>query len=160
MESELIVSRAVANVLGDHRQHEKNLERGGQLFVDPISPTGLLLALATQPHYADRAGRMWLELNVQRCQEEIQSANAQGLRLVGYWHTHPAKIPEISSADITSFSRFSARYPQELPHPIAIIVGQSTKPEGIKAWSFRGGTHAVEATRIAPLPLKFPVRAA
>lgn len=155
VDSELIVSRAVADVLDNHRQHGKNVERGGQLFVDPISPTGLLLALATLPHHADRAGRTWLELNVQRCQEEIKSANAQGLRLVGYWHTHPASIPEISPADITSFSRFAARYPQELPHPIAIIVGQSTKPEGIKAWSFRGVTHVVEATWIAPQSLNF-----
>jgi hypothetical protein len=50
----------------------------------------------------------------------------------------------MSSADMGSFSKFAALYSQELPRPIAIIVGKSEKPEGIKAWSFRGGSY-VEA---------------
>jgi hypothetical protein len=36
---------------------------------------------------------------------------------------------------------------QDLPHPIAIIVGMSDKSEGIKAWSFRGGRY-IEAVRV------------
>jgi len=84
-------------------------------------------------------------LDAERCRQEIQDANDQGLRLVGYWHTHPQSVPTISSADVGSFSRFAARYTQDLPHPIAIIVGKSEKPEGIKAWSFRGGRY-IEAT--------------
>lgn len=51
----------------------------------------------------------------------------------------------ISPTDIGSFSRFAARYTQDLPHPLAIIVGNSSSPEGIKAWSFRAGRY-VEAT--------------
>lgn len=137
MDSELLVSQAVADVLGHHRQRGWGVERGGQLFVSPSSPAGLLLALATPPHPTDRAGWSWLELNEGRCRQEIESANAQGLRLVGYWHTHPQATPAISPADIGSFSRFAARYTQDLPNPIAIIVGKSDKPEGIKAWSFR-----------------------
>lgn len=146
VDSELLVSQAVADVLNSHRQRGWGVERGGQLFVNPVSPAGLLLALATPPHRADRAGWSWLELDAGRCRQEIESANAQGLRLVGYWHTHPQTIPTISPADIESFSRFATRYTQDLPHPIAIIVGKSDKPEGINAWSFRGGRY-VEATR-------------
>jgi hypothetical protein len=142
--SELLVSQAVTTVLESHRQQVWGVERGGQLFVDPLHPSGLVLALATPPHHADRSGWAWLELNASRCLDEIENANAKGLRLVGYWHTHPQTIPAISSADIGSFSRFAARYIQDLPNPIAIIVGQSRKLEGIKAWSFREGTY-VEA---------------
>ncbi|MBI6152194.1 Mov34/MPN/PAD-1 family protein [Serratia surfactantfaciens] len=144
---ELLVSQAVADVLGSYRQRWWGAERGGQLFVASDCPDGLLLALATLPHSSDRAGRTWLELNDQRCLNEINRANTTGLRLVGYWHTHPQKIPEISSADIDSFSRFAARYTKELPHPLAVIVGQSSQSAGIKAWSFRGGQY-VEATRL------------
>jgi len=50
----------------------------------------------------------------------------------------------ISPTDIRSFSSFAAHYTQDLPHPLAIIVGNSNGPEGIKAWSFREG-HYVEA---------------
>jgi len=144
VDSELLVSQAVANVLDSHRQRGWGVERGGQLFVNPINPTGLLLAMATPPHRNDRAGRSWLELDAGRCRQEIESANAQGLRLVGYWHTHPQTIPAISLTDIGSFSRFAAHHRQDLPHPIAIIVGTSSKPEGIKAWLFRDGKY-VEA---------------
>lgn len=144
VDSELLVSSVVAGVLDSHRQLGFGVERGGQLFVNPISPAGLLLTLATPPHCADRAGRCWLELDAERCRQEIERANTQGLRLVGYWHTHPQTVPAISPMDVGSFFRFAARYTQDLPHPIAIIVGKSKRPEGIKAWSFREGKY-VEA---------------
>jgi hypothetical protein len=145
VDSELPVSLAVATVLGRHRQRRWGVERGGQLFVDLGNPDGLVLTLATPPHLADRAGRTWLELDANRCLDEIERANALGLRLVGYWHTHPQSIPVISCADIQSFSAFSDRYAQELANPLAVIVGQSEKSNGIKAWSFQCGRY-VEAT--------------
>ncbi|MEI7418752.1 MULTISPECIES: Mov34/MPN/PAD-1 family protein [Pectobacterium] len=141
----LLVSQEVASLLESYRQQRFEVERGGQLFVDPSSATGLVLALATPPHKDDRAGRTWLDLNAHRCRKEIEQANAVGLRLVGYWHTHPQSIPMISPTDIGSFSRFAAHYTQELPHPMAIIVGNSSSSDGIKAWSFRDGRY-VEAT--------------
>lgn len=147
VETELMVSRSVSDVFSSYRQNNSSVEKGGQLFVDPTYPSGMLLSFATIPHYADRAGRTWLELDAERCREEIENANEQGLRLVGYWHTHPQVIPQISSTDILSFTRFSQRYAQELPYPIAVIVGTSPSPEGVKAWSIRAGT-CIEALRI------------
>lgn len=146
VDSDLLVSQDVANLLGRFRQGLFDVERGGQLFVDPSSATGLVLALATPPHRNDRAGRAWLELDAHRCRDEIERANAAGLRLVGYWHTHPQSIPMISTSDIVSFSRFAAHYTQDIPHPLAIIVGNSSSLEGMKAWSFRSGRY-VEAVR-------------
>lgn len=92
----LLVSQEVASLLEGYRQMRFDVERGGQLFVDPSSDAGLVLALATPPHKDDRAGRTWLDLNARRCRKEIELANAAGLRLVGYWHTHPQSIPMIS----------------------------------------------------------------
>jgi len=146
LESELLVSQDVANVLENHRQEQGGTECGGQLFVDLGNPYGLMLTLATPPHIADRAGPSWLALDPARCQQEIEHANAKGLRLVGYWHTHPQAIPQISPTDSRSFRKFAKHYSQYLPHPIAVIVGYSQKPEGIKAWSFRGSGY-VEVTR-------------
>lgn len=146
VDPELLVSQSVADVLNNHRQKGRKTECGGQLFVDPNSPSGLLLTLATPPHRSDRAGRTWLELNAERCRQEVLNANTLGLRLVGYWHTHPQTVPAISPTDAGRFFRFTSLNTQELPHPIAVIVGKSRKPDGIKAWSFRGG-HYVEATR-------------
>lgn len=141
VDTHLLVMQDVACLLENYRQRHFDVERGGQLFVDPSNAAGLVLALATPPHGDDRAGKTWLELNAHRCRDEIERANASGLRLVGYWHTHPQHIPMISTTDIGSFSRFSARYTQDLPHPLAIIVGNAGIPEGIKAWSFREGRH-------------------
>lgn len=145
--AELLVSESVANTFNSYRQQSKNTERGGQLFVDIHSSVGLLLASATPPHKSDRSGFSWLELDEHRCQKEIKAANRQGLRLVGYWHTHPQTIPAISPADIKSFSDFAVRYSGDLPYPIAVIVGTSIQPNGIKAWSFRDGI-CVEATAV------------
>jgi hypothetical protein len=116
--------------------------------VDPLSPSGLLLSLATPPHRADRTGWTWLELDARRCFQEIGEANAIGLRLVGYWHTHPQGVPVISPADVESFTRFAERYIRDLPNPIAVIVGQSSKSEGIKAWSIRPNG-CLEAKRVS-----------
>ena len=146
LDSELLVSKSVVEVLNRYRQRRFNLERGGQLFVDPINLNGLILTGATTPHYADRAGRSWIDMDPSRCQREIVAANEKGLRLVGYWHTHPQTIPEISQTDVESFRRFSALNKQELPHPIAVIVGTSSKPNGIRAWSFRQDSY-IEGVR-------------
>ena len=140
----LLVSQEAASVLESYRQKRFEVERGGQLFVDPSSSIGLVLTLVTPSHKDDRAGRTWLDLNARRCRKEIEQANATGLRLVGYWHTHPQRIPMISPTDVQSFSQFAAHYTQELPHPMAIIVGNSSSHDGIKAWSFRDGRY-VEA---------------
>ncbi len=146
VEAELLVSSHVATLLGDWRQLGRDVERGGQLFVNPSNPLGLVLELATPPHQADRADRNWLELDSERCRKEVEAANAIGLRLVGYWHSHPQSCPSISPNDIKSFLKFATRNAQELPNPIAIIIGQSLQPEGIKAWSFRDGRY-IEALR-------------
>ena len=145
--AELLMSKAASDVFAYERQLNGMTERGGQLFVNPIHPCGIVLSLATPPHPADRAGRTWLELNAERCMKEIKDANQQGLRLIGYWHTHPQSIPQISPTDISSFSKFAQRYAQELPHPVAIIVGTSPAASGIKAWSFHAGK-CVEATQV------------
>ncbi|MEN4558421.1 Mov34/MPN/PAD-1 family protein [Pantoea agglomerans] len=147
IEGVLLVSHSVADTFRCNRQISEKHERGGQLFVDLTHPDGIILSLATAPHKADKAGRTWLELDPERCKKEIQEANALGLRLIGYWHTHPQVIPQISGADISSFSRFAQRYSQVLPHPVAIIVGTSPDTSGIKAWSFREGMY-IEAVRM------------
>lgn len=137
----LLVSQEVACLLKRFRQKNFDVEHGGQLFVDLSNPSGLVLALATPPHKDDRSGRHWLVLDAHRCHEEIKRANAAGLRLIGYWHTHPQNVPIISPTDIWVFSEFAARYAEGLPHPLAVIVGNSCKPDGIKAWSFREGRY-------------------
>ena len=131
----LAVSTGVAATLSSARQRWWELERGGQLFVDLEQPAGVLLALATPPHPADRAGRHWLELDPDRCRDEIMRANGKGLRLVGYWHTHPQRVPRASPQDLSSFTRFANQHGAQLPHPIAGIVGTSKAAEGIRAWS-------------------------
>ena len=47
VDSELLVSQAVADILDSHRQGLFGVERGGQLFVNPVDPKGLLLAVAS-----------------------------------------------------------------------------------------------------------------
>lgn len=134
---ELIVPPPVVAVFNAHRQRFLQKERGGLLFVDPSDARGLVLAHASPPHLADRSGRFELTIDEQRGRIEIEEANARGLRLIGYWHTHPQRVPELSSTDVASFRALAICNPTSLPLPVAVIVGRSPKQEGIRAWSIR-----------------------
>lgn len=134
---ELIVPPPVASVFNSHRQRFLQRERGGLLFVDPHDRRGLVLASASAPHAADRSGRFELKIDEQRGRAEIEQANARGLRLIGYWHTHPQRVPELSPTDIASFRALAMCNPIDLPLPLAVIVGQSPRQDGIRAWSIR-----------------------
>ena len=142
----LLVSASVMETLSSNRQSFWGSERGGQLFVDPTFPSGLLLALATLPHKSDRAGRNWINLDHKRCREEIERENAKGLRLVGYWHTHPETAPNLSQQDISSFVSQSQCERSQLPNPIAVIVGRPEHPNGIRAWRFEGSLPVIAKT--------------
>lgn len=135
----LLVTGKLLDSLSIYRQRAWNNERGGQLFVDPNDARGLVLAVATPPHADDRAGWTWLELDRERCRQEIQIQNQAGLRLVGHWHTHPQKIPRISPTDVRSVARFARKNVALIPNPLAVIVGQSKSPDGIQAWILRDG---------------------
>lgn len=134
---ELGISLNVYEYLKSQSQANNENEKGGQLFISIENPRGLFIEIATPPHSKDKAGRTWLELDPGRCKEEIIHYNKNGLILVGYWHTHPESTPNISGKDIQSFGEFSLKNHQSLPTPIAIIVGQSTSQNGIRAWSIQ-----------------------
>ena len=134
---ELIVPPSVAAIFQSNRQRFLQKERGGLLFVDPNDPRGLVLAWASPPHPLDRAGHFDLVIDEHRARSEIEEANVQGKRLVGYWHTHPQKFPKLSTTDLASFRALANHNPTTLPLPVAVIVGRSSDKEGVRAWSIR-----------------------
>ncbi|HCF7008358.1 TPA: Mov34/MPN/PAD-1 family protein [Pseudomonas aeruginosa] len=136
LEVSLKVGPSAARIFDESRQLSHPRERGGQLFADLSAADGIALVV-TPPHPADGSGLTWLELDEQRCRREIAEANAQGLRLIGYWHTHPEPVPSPSAKDIASFRAFAAHYQHELPCPVAVIVGTAMVANGIRAWSVR-----------------------
>lgn len=131
------VNITTAAVFNAARQRFSENERGGQLFADLTDPKGINL-IATAPHPSDLSSRIWVEFNRERCQNEIASANKLGFRLVGYWHTHPQKIPTPSNTDLASFKEFSFQNRDSLPCPLAVIVGNAITPNGIRAWVLKG----------------------
>ena len=137
LEVTLHVDNSVASFFENHRQEQGGHERGGQLFVDITRPDGLWLVEASGPHPDDKSGPTWLEMNLKRCREEIEKANARGLRLIGYWHSHPENVPALSGQDIRSLKKFSQHNADQLPNPLAVIVGRSLSSEGIRAWIYQ-----------------------
>ena len=144
---ELNVSVDVADIFLGHRQKIGENERGGQLFVDLNLEDGLWLSEATLPHKNDRAGLSWLHLNPSRCKQEVLSANQRGLRLVGYWHTHPELVPNLSQQDIRSFREFSLKNSEYLSCPLAIIVGTGQEANSIRAWSLQSDKFILGLTK-------------
>lgn len=126
MDVSLNISKAVAEIFFHYRQHAEENERGGQLFVDLTNEDGLWLVDASKPHLDDCSGLNWLSLNQSRCTGEIEIANGKGLRLIGYWHTHPEEHPNISAQDIKSFKKFSKKNINYLQNPLVVIVGRSS----------------------------------
>lgn len=137
LEAELAVDLRVAELLQAHKQLWWQKERGGLLFADINSANGPTLVSATPPHVLDQAGWSWVELDQGRCKHEIEAANSRGERLVGYWHTHPQKYPDISRQDIKSFREFATRNYSMFPYPLSVIVGNGSTTSSVRAWSIR-----------------------
>lgn len=137
LDVELKVSTEVVDIFFSHQQKLKEDEKGGQLFIDTSMSDGLWLTVATPPHNADCSGPTWLELDANRCMQEVFEYQNQGLVLVGYWHTHAEVTPNLSPQDIKSFREFSRNNINSLPNPLAVIVGNGNNCDTIRAWSFQ-----------------------
>ncbi|WP_291783277.1 Mov34/MPN/PAD-1 family protein [Luteibacter sp.] len=147
---DLLVSNAARDVLHAGRQALGGIERGGLLFVDSGDARGLILSLVTPSHPDDKADSYALLLSDTRCRLEIEAANERGLRLIGFWHSHPETVPHLSGKDIASFKSFGRRNHVDMPWPVAVIVGRSNSVDGVKAWSIRpSGIYAAQL--VAPL---------
>lgn len=133
---DLLVAERAASLLCSHCQGPRDVEKGGQLFVDIDDPRGLVLSVATPPHRDDRAGVFWLELDPARCRKEVQEWHSKGLYLLGVWHTHAERIPSLSRQDLKSLHAYGLanRF-----WPLAIVVGQGSSPLNVRAWSLREG---------------------
>ncbi|WP_429243729.1 Mov34/MPN/PAD-1 family protein [Luteibacter sp. 621] len=149
LNTQLLVLDSVAQLLCKNRQTGAKRERGGLLFVSLDDPRGVVLARATPPHVRDKSARYSLDLDPGRCEAEIRSANCVGLRLIGHWHTHPEDVPAPSMQDIHSFRAFGERHRTLVEWPLAVIVGLSAFPNGVRAWSIRPDrilmAHSLEA---------------
>lgn len=133
----IVLAGAVVKVLGRHRQRFAwNRERGGLLFADSdeISAQDVRIAEASPPHPRDRGSRYGLKLDHVRCVEEVREANRRGLVFVGYWHTHPERVPEISHQDISSFYENLREGSHGLTQLLAVIVGTRAEAAGMAGY--------------------------
>ncbi|EJL6325324.1 Mov34/MPN/PAD-1 family protein [Vibrio cholerae] len=130
----LHVTENVINVLSSHRQYGNQSEMGGLLFANMNQPDGIWLVKATQPHPADRCSYSSIEFNKLRWKEEMRQASKEGLQFIGYWHTHPQDIPQLSPQDLVSIRKFVKRNKHIQECYIAVVVGRSLSRKGIRAW--------------------------
>ena len=133
-DSDLTVSitSPVLRVFDGSRQRLWQRERGGVLFAQSIGSDGHLeISEATGPHPKDRAGWNWLELDHQRCLDEISDRFSRGLHFIGYWHTHPERIPRPSARDFIVLQRNLQEGGIALRKLIAIIVGTGRTEAGV-----------------------------
>jgi len=138
IEVTLLVEKSVFQLFDKNRQFGNKHECGGLLFVDSNNKNGLVLSMATPPNSRDKSTKYSLDFDPERCRTETKDANEKNLRLIGYWHSHPENIPNISPKDMQSFRKLIKDNPLELPSPIAVIVGRNKGPDGIRAWLING----------------------
>lgn len=126
------IAPPVLRLFEDSRQRLWQRERGGVLFAESVGTSGRLEIIeVTPPHASDRAGWNWLELGHQRCLDEISERFARGLHFVGYWHTHPERIPRPSFRDLTVLQRNLHEGGVSLQKLIAVIVGTGHDATGL-----------------------------
>jgi len=109
-------------------------ERGGLLFLRHEPQDRIYVSQATAPHKRDKSTRTSLVLDPKRCSDEIRSANERELWFVGYWHTHPERLPRISSHDLIAFENCLASPAVGISAMLAVIVGSSGAPEEFSAY--------------------------
>lgn len=148
--AELLVPVSAGDILRGNRQPQGGVERGGLLFADASDSRGLILSRVSPPSPADKAHRHSIALNKERCVREIEEANRDGLRLIGFWHSHPEDVPDLSPVDITSFMAFSEKNRVDMPWPVAVIVGRDVGENGIRAWSIRPTKIYLAETTFSP----------
>lgn len=126
------IASPVLHLFDGSRQRLWQRERGGALFAKSIGADGWLEVVeASSPHPDDRAGWNWLELSHQRCLDEIRERFARGLHFIGYWHTHPERLPKPSARDIASFHRNLQGGGIALRKLVAVIVGTDRTAAGL-----------------------------
>ena len=126
------IAPSVLRLFDDSRQQLWQRERGGVLFAESIGTDGRLeIVDATSPHPSDRAGWNWLELDHQRCLDEIAERFSRGLHFIGYWHTHPERTPRPSARDLAAFHRNLQGGGIALRKLVAVIVGTDRSTTGV-----------------------------
>lgn len=129
----LILTNSVLTVMGKYRQtNRRHSEAGGQLFAR-ITPTLIIVAVATEPHRKDVRRRLSFIPDKKRLATEIQTYFSKGLHYIGDWHTHPEKIPKPSWIDYNSMQICFMQSRHELEHLLMVIVGIASFPAGIWA---------------------------
>ena len=105
-------------------------EAGGQLFAK-ISNDAIVIQKATPPRPGDRRGRFLFWPNRVAEQTEIDLEFANGLHYVGDWHTHPQRIPKMSSTDKRNIQKCFSMSDHDLSAFLMIIVGNAPFPKGL-----------------------------
>lgn len=100
-------------------------ERGGVLFAATVgAEDGRVEVMnASPPHSRDQSARYSLRLDPKRVQQDIDSAYAQGLHFVGYWHTHPQSVPRLSEQDISTILPVMNSAGLDLARVLMVVVG-------------------------------------
>lgn len=118
-----------------HFRHHRQIrwwhkEAGGLLFAS-LSPSEVEVVKATGPRPTDRRSRWHYIPDRMAEQEEIDNHYRKGLHFIGFWHTHPEKVPRPSPIDSKSISESILQSTHQLNGFVQVIVGLSEFPEGL-----------------------------
>lgn len=71
-------------------------------------------------------------------QLEREEKFENGLHCLGYWHTHPERVPMPSQADVDMMAEHALASKDMFSGIIFVIVGSSPAPEGLRIWFHDG----------------------
>lgn len=91
---------------------------------------------------------VWLDIPAAN-DERVKFFN-QGLHCLGFWHSHPQKVPEPSQDDIAMAADHARASKEVFSGIVFIIVGTEPPPDGLGVWVHDGTTlwRAVASTAV------------
>jgi hypothetical protein len=118
-----------------HRWWSK--ESAGQIYSADLSGGVVQVDALTKmrPSSSSRAG---VRLDIPAAMDERVKFFKQGLHCLGFWHSHPQKVPEPSQADIAMAADHARASKEIFAGIVFIIVGTAPPPDGLGVWVHDG----------------------
>lgn len=112
-------------------------ESVGQLYSKDLTADVVRVDEVTRlaSRFASRTG-VWLDLS--KVVLERQSFFKKGLHCLGFWHSHPERIPTPSNEDVAMAADQAKAAICDFAGMLFVIVGTAPPPEGIGVWIHDG----------------------
>jgi hypothetical protein len=132
-----IPAEAVTRLMSYAQRRWWPKESVGQLYSAELA-TGVVRVDAVTKLHSNWSSYTGVRLNISAVNEERAKFFKQGLHCLGFWHSHPERVPEPSPKDIAMAADHARAGKEVFAGIVFIIVGTAPPPVGLGVWVHDG----------------------